>query len=473
MYRGIVSVLDYDRYPTKQKPRHNKAVENLPSTGNSMLVYTPQHIVDDMIGMFTEKIWEDPNTTILDIYCKSGRFLEAAYWKLYDGLKHVIKDSVDRSDHILTKQLFGIAAREDLAKNIRKVLYGTHRANHPKGYTRRFKTEDGNIKVLEIYRGDLIIDFADMVKDNTRILIRGALEEAFGIMKFDVVVGNPPYNKGMDLDFVNLGFDLCNKYCMMITPAKWQTTADDYVGCTSKTIDYKGFREKLVPHMSKVVFYPDCVDIFSIAQVDGISYFLLEKDKTFTECEVENKCLKQKYFNSKQTRSILNRETLHNIGNDIINSLGHYESYKFKVPAGKRYEVWTNSQTAVSSGPEAGRYLLGKGEGNMQVISLSRILDKSKGETPTIGTSSLTFASDDIDECKSFISWLNTKFTRFFVAINLSKLTGILTDDCFRFVPAPPSGKFDHIYTDDELYKAFNVPQEYIDVIEAVIKERK
>lgn len=43
----------------------------------------------------------------------------------------------------------------------------------------------------------------------------------------------------------------------------------------------------------------------------------------------------------------------------------------------------------------------------------------------------------------------------------------------FRFVPAPPSGKFDHIYTDAELYKAFNLPQKYIDVIEAVVKERK
>lgn len=36
-----------------------------------------------------------------------------------------------------------------------------------------------------------------------------------------------------------------------------------------------------------------------------------------------------------------------------------------------------------------------------------------------------------------------------------------------------PTGKFDHIYTDEELYKAFNLPQKYIDVIEAVIKERK
>lgn len=33
--------------------------------------------------------------------------------------------------------------------------------------------------------------------------------------------------------------------------------------------------------------------------------------------------------------------------------------------------------------------------------------------------------------------------------------------------------KFDHIYTNQELYEAFDLPQKYRDVIEAVIKERK
>ena len=80
-----------------------------------------------------------------------------------------------------------------------------------------------------------------------------------------------------------------------------------------------------------------------------------------------------------------------------------------------------------------------------------------------------SFSSGSKAECESF----NCKFTRFFVAINPTKLTGIITNDNFWFVPEPPTGKFDHIYTDKELYKAFNLPQKYIDVIEAVIKERK
>jgi len=37
----------------------------------------------------------------------------------------------------------------------------------------------------------------------------------------------------------------------------------------------------------------------------------------------------------------------------------------------------------------------------------------------------------------------------------------------------PPTGDFDHIYTDEELYNYYKLPQKYREVIEAVIKDRK
>ena len=114
-------------------------------------------------------------------------------------------------------------------------------------------------------------------------------------------------------------------------------------------------------------------------------------------------------------------------------------------------------------------------DGTAMVVGVNRVIDSTDAVEMSFrsGASTCSFSSDSKQECEYFVSWLNTKFTRFFVAINISKLTGIICDDCFRFVPAPPSGKFDHIYTDAELYKAFNLPQKYIDVIEAVVKERK
>ena len=238
-----------------------------------------------------------------------------------------------------------------------------------------------------------------------------------------------------------------------------------------------------MPHMSKVVFFPDSADIFNIMQIDGITYYILDKNNKYTESKVVNKSKIQNIIDSTEIRGISNRESLWNIGNEIYKHiLNISNAFKFDIKSG-RYEVWTNSQFHLGGG----RVMSGGGlsdgggnggvlftlQGNCNAVPISRILDTSKGEKSPSGASKCTFSSDDKAECESFVSWLNTKFTRFFVAINISKLTGILTDDYFRFVPAPPSGKFDHIYTDEELYKAFNLPQKYIDVIEAVIKERK
>jgi len=255
----------------------------------------------------------------------------------------------------------------------------------------------------------------------------------------------------------------------MITPAKWQTAADDQ-RTASKTIDYKQFRKQLVPHMSKVVFYPDCSDVFNIGQIDGISYYILDKN-IHTKCTIENRSRLQPIINSQVERSILNRESLLNIGDEIVRYLGNYSTFKFKTSNKGRYEYWINSLFSLGGGSPWNRVLFTV-EGKCKVLGAGYLIDSDAGEKCPAGVSQMIFRTDSLDECKSFISWLNCKFTRFFVLMNISKLTCTYDDDYFRFVPAPPSGKFDHIYTDEELYKAFNLPQKYIDVIEAVIKER-
>lgn len=52
--------------------------------------------------------------------------------------------------------------------------------------------------------------------DSTHGMFKGIVKEAFGDMKFDVVIGNLPYNKGMDLDFAKLGFSLPQEYIDVI-----------------------------------------------------------------------------------------------------------------------------------------------------------------------------------------------------------------------------------------------------------------
>lgn len=396
-------------------------------------VITPQWVVSDMVDLLPQEVF-NPDATFLDPAVKSGRFLIEIYHRLMnsDSMKQAFPDEQDRHQHIIENQLYGFATSPTAATVVRKTLYDDPLCN-------------GNVR----FTSDKL----------TKEQIQGA----FNNMKFDVVISNPPYNKGADLDFVDMGFELSTQYCVMITPAKWQT-AEANQGVASKNITYGKFREKLVPHMSHVCFFPCCKDVFDIYQTDGITYYILDKEEHST-CVVENRCTDIALFNGCKTRPITKAESLLNIGNEIIEYMGIYPKFEFMTLTGdKRFEVWMNTKVSGYDwyATKSPRY----------VLSTSRLIDNSKGQRYD-GEAKCIFESDSRDECESFRTWIYSKFTRFFLVPNISKLNNIQTNHCFRFVPAPPSGKFDHIYTDEELYKAFNLPQKYIDAIEAVIKERK
>ena len=411
---------------------------------SSAEVVTPMNIVKDMVDLLPSEIFK-PESTFLDPAVKSGRFLIELFNRLMESpaMIEAFPNAEERKKKILTEQLFGLATSETTAAIVRKALYDD-------------PNETGNIR----YSADKF----------SKELIQGA----FHIMQFDVVIGNPPYNKDIFLDFVDISYQLSSGYVVMITPAKWQTDADN--ARTASKITYKEFRDKYVKHMSHVVFYPDCQDVFNIMQIDGITFFALDK-QIYCNTYIKNRCKLQKYFNLSSIRNILNRESLHNIGDEIINAIGKYKGFKFQTQA-KRFQVWINSQIQLGGnanyGGNSGCLLTQTGA--VGVVGASRIIDSTDAVEMSLrtGASTCAFSADTKEECEYFVSWLNTKFTRFFVAINISKLTGIICDDCFRFVPDP--GPFDHIFTDDELYRKFGLRpahEDYIKVIESVIRERK
>ena len=306
-------------------------------------------------------------------------------------------------------------------------------------------------------------------------------------MKFSVVIGNPPYTRGIDLDFVNIGFEVVNSYCVFIVPAKWETAEDDKL-VSSKTITYGGFRDKIVPYISEIVFYPNCADLFEIKELSGISYYLIDKNRVYSRKRIINICKTQKYFNSIEDRELGNRDTLHNIGNEIINYLRPYNSFEFRVDNSSRYGVYLDSKITCDRG-KPGTYqsygFTSYKTGKATVLSASEIVDRYEANA-AVTDSTLVFTSDNIDECNSFISWLYTKFVRFFIAMNISKMTG-MDNEVFRFVPSLPldsNGNYNWSkqYTDDSLYKVYGLDRDnactkdgvkYIDIIEAVINERK
>lgn len=429
-------------------------IEKIYPTGRisgSNYIFTPQSIVEDMINMLPDDFWT-PDKKILDIYTKSGRFLKEAFKRLYNSPYLADMDIAKRKRHILTEQLFRLTDDFTCLLLSERMLYGY--AQYGKKHIKMFKN---------------MIPF---VQSQDHKFINNLLEKEFDTMKFDLVIGNPPYNKGMDLDFVDLGYKISDQYTVMITPAKWQT-AEVNQKVSSKNINYGQFRQMYVPHMKYVCFYPDCKDVFNIMQADGISWYLIDKLHTYDKCTVVNKLNANKVIDSVSERNLCDSNTLFNAGDEIIKYIGKYNNFTFPDCDYGRFRVFTNNHA-----PGGALYAFSPTASSIHIIGKSYLLDTHTkrlafGETSLPDDAVAVYASDDLSECQSFISWLKTKFVRFFVAVNISKLAPMMCNECFKLVPAPPSGKFDHIYTDEELYKAFNLPQKYIDVIEAVVKERK
>ena len=274
-------------------------------SSNKYIIPTDISLAQQIVQLLPEELLT-PETKFLDPFCKTGAFLRALKKRLFwsKAMIEAFPDYVDRIHHMEENQLYGLCINEQSLETSSFIVYA-------RPYGLGIREVPGLISII---------------KDKERF--REVIRKEFGDMKFDVILGNPPYNRGMDLDFVNQSFDICSKYCLFITPAKWQTASNDQL-TVSKTLTYGGFRSKIVPHMSKVVFYPNSSDLFEVSERSGLSYYLTDKNNIYDNKEIVNICKNQKYYNSTEVRNISNRESLHNIGNEIIQYLKPYDSFEF------------------------------------------------------------------------------------------------------------------------------------------------
>lgn len=216
-------------------------------------VFTPTNIVKDMVDLLPDSIW-NPESTFIDISCKTGAFLAEIYTRLDTELSELdeYKDPVKRRSHILNNQLFGLALRNDESLFFsRRNVFGDPFSD--------------NIDVIDAGNSS----YLDLVKQKYYDTIETQLKGKFGRMKFDVVVGNPPYNNDIYLDFVTLGHHLSTQYTLMITPAKWQAKTDGKPAGSSTVDKNKEFRKNIVPFMGKIVNYRNAPELFKIAEWGG------------------------------------------------------------------------------------------------------------------------------------------------------------------------------------------------------------
>jgi site-specific DNA-methyltransferase (adenine-specific) len=488
-------------------------------------VFTPPSLANEMLDLLPAELWVNKDAKFLDPFCKSGVFLREIAKRLISGLEIEIPDLAQRIDHIFQHQVYGIAITELTALLSRRSVYCSKKANGEFSVT-SFDTDQGNIRFDgtghswvngkcgfcgagegEYKRGETLETHA------YQFIHTNKPDEIFN-MKFDVIIGNPPYQlsdgghgaSAMPIyhQFVTQAKKLSPRFLTMIIPARW------YVG--GRALD--NFRDDMLndDRIRVLHDFPNASDCFPGVEIKGgVCYFMWDRDNRGL-CQVHEHVASEIHVN---TRSLLEDGMETFIRNskavDILKKIKRKNERSFAevLNAGRYFGFhtkvdWLDSEKGTlqtadgqSSYPIRSQksdayptkvyiahgicYIAEKNvlRNNSDIAKFKVIIPEAGNPGSTIigkprisepgSCSSNTYIvmvlqKEGIEVAQNVLSYLSTRFLRFLVALRTT--TQHMAPVAYSFVPLQD---FSHPWTDEELYGKYDLTGDEIAFIESMV----
>lgn len=409
-------------------------------------VFTPMNFINEKMlkdisdywySKYDENIWTNEKIKWYDPATGMGNYPIAIYYKLMEGLRNKIPDEELRKKHIIEKQLYMGELNKKNCLVIKQI----------------FNIND--TYKLNLYEGDTL-----KIKIN----------DTFGVNKFDIIIGNPPYNeeltkvgaKPLYNKFIEYYINKCD-YLSFITPSRW------FAG--GKGLDK--FRSMML-NRKDIVYIKhnnEANKIFGnlVSIEGGVNYFLIDKEYNDLCSYNDSLVILNKFdimINNKYYSvidNLLNYEKLTNI------YLGRYfgiESNDKKLnDDNKLIKCYVSQQKGfikyidtkyIKNGYNFYKVITARANGGNGCFGNTFI-----GTNTEIHTGSyISFKVSNENEAKSLLSYLKCKLPNFM--LSLRKISQDISESTCKWIPLPP---LDRIWDDNSVYKYFNLANDDIKLI--------